>query len=51
MQLMLRKASHTLYVNGKMTHEQVSQSFTLKFHTRWRLPKIQGIGISRKEQR
>lgn len=23
MQLMLRKASHTLYVNGKMTHEQM----------------------------
>ena len=23
MQQMLRKASHTLYVNGKMTHEQV----------------------------
>ena len=23
MQVMLRKASHTLYVNGKMTHEQM----------------------------
>ena len=23
MQLMLRKASHTLYVNGKMTHEEM----------------------------